>query len=116
MYDFINPAISYASLARDEARYQRYLEEMNPPKEDFFDDEGVLIEEGDFYVETTECILAEKSIEKLMDASDDVYTFLKAVFGDDVEVPDPEYAEEGFEYGDYSTLLDSIDKDAYKCY
>lgn len=111
--DFIRPALSYASLARDEAKYQEYLTEQSVEHEDFFDDKGVLIELGDFYIETAECILSGKSIDKLAE-NRDLASFLKYIYGEDMEVPD--WAEEYYEQGDYSGLLDGIDRDSYKRY
>ncbi len=115
--NYINPAYSYASLARDEAAYQDYLDKMHPEHEDFFDDEGVLIDYGDFYVETDQCVLANSSIRKLANSTD-LNGFLQTIYGEDVEIP--EWASEYFEDGDYTGILFEMDKiskeDTYKTY
>ena len=104
----IKPALSYASLARDEARYQAYLESLNPEKEDFFDDKGVLIFVGDYFYETTEGIFSKETVENI-GKENDLKNFTRLIFGEEKEIP--EWAAEYFEDGDYTGLAFEMDRD-----
>lgn len=98
---------------REERReeFRRWLLEDDDIEENLYDDFGIHIEKGDFFVKTDQCTLASSSIKKVAE-SHDLAGFLTYVYGIETEIP--EWTKEYFEDGDYSGIL--FEMGGYDCY
>ena len=112
---WMHSADSYSSLARDEAIYQSYLEENASYPESLYDDKGIEIAPEENFVETAEGIFSLQTLEEIGNSCEDLYQFIKTIFGEEkISKEEEEYLEDYFEDGNYYDLIFEYDLSSTK--
>lgn len=110
------PINSYAQLAAEAETYYRELSKRSEEyKEPFYDSYDILIEDGDWYIDTGNDILSQTTINSIYNLyckeKKSVSDYIKAIFGIESRESTEEdraYYEETYENGDLYALCDSI--------